>query len=100
MNAGRPWTARVLTLFPEMFPGPLGHSLAGKALASGLVDEIYEGDPAAAGVAFVKKAVAAKRPLTLARDRNDKIDAFKAGGDFDALVAKSSKRGVGGTSQP
>jgi tRNA (guanine37-N1)-methyltransferase len=31
----RPWTARVLTLFPEMFPGPLGHSLAGKALASG-----------------------------------------------------------------
>lgn len=30
------WTARVLTLFPEMFPGPLGHSLAGRALASGL----------------------------------------------------------------
>lgn len=28
--------ARVLTLFPEMFPGPLGHSLAGKALAEGL----------------------------------------------------------------
>ena len=27
------WRARVLTLFPEMFPGPLGHSLAGKALA-------------------------------------------------------------------
>ena len=31
-----PWTARVLTLFPEMFPGPLGLSLAGKALDSGL----------------------------------------------------------------
>lgn len=30
------WSARVLTLFPEMFPGPLGLSLAGKALASGL----------------------------------------------------------------
>jgi len=29
------WTARVLTLFPEMFPGPLGHSLAGRALARG-----------------------------------------------------------------
>ncbi|MFN3076768.1 MAG: tRNA (guanosine(37)-N1)-methyltransferase TrmD [Alphaproteobacteria bacterium] len=26
---------RVLTLFPEMFPGPLGHSLAGKALQDG-----------------------------------------------------------------
>ncbi len=31
-----PWQARVLTLFPEMLPGPLGHSLAGKALARGL----------------------------------------------------------------
>lgn len=28
--------ALVLTLFPEMFPGPLGHSLAGKALESGM----------------------------------------------------------------
>jgi tRNA (guanine37-N1)-methyltransferase len=31
-----PWRARVLTLFPAMFPGPLGHSLAGKALEQGL----------------------------------------------------------------
>jgi tRNA (guanine37-N1)-methyltransferase len=30
------WRAVVLTLFPEMFPGPLGHSLAGKARAEGL----------------------------------------------------------------
>ncbi|WP_029006278.1 tRNA (guanosine(37)-N1)-methyltransferase TrmD [Azorhizobium doebereinerae] len=28
--------ATVLTLYPEMFPGPLGHSLAGRALANGL----------------------------------------------------------------
>lgn len=27
-----PWQAKVLTLFPEMFPGPLGVSLAGRAL--------------------------------------------------------------------
>ena len=26
------WTVRILTLFPEMFPGPLGLSLAGRAL--------------------------------------------------------------------
>src|SRR5213079_2914602 len=32
------WRATILTLFPEMFPGPLGVSLAGKALASGLWD--------------------------------------------------------------
>ena len=30
------FSAIVLTLFPEMFPGPLGHSLAGKALEDGL----------------------------------------------------------------
>ena len=30
------WHATILTLFPEMFPGPLGISLAGKALAAGL----------------------------------------------------------------
>jgi tRNA (guanine37-N1)-methyltransferase len=30
------WLATVLTIFPEMLPGPLAHSLAGKALKSGL----------------------------------------------------------------
>ena len=30
------WSATVLTLFPEMFPGHLGHSLAGKALNGGV----------------------------------------------------------------
>ncbi|MFN3387943.1 MAG: tRNA (guanosine(37)-N1)-methyltransferase TrmD [Allosphingosinicella sp.] len=29
------WPATILTLYPEMFPGPLGHSLAGRALKSG-----------------------------------------------------------------
>jgi tRNA (guanine37-N1)-methyltransferase len=29
------WRASVLTIFPDMFPGPLGLSLAGKALALG-----------------------------------------------------------------
>jgi tRNA (guanine37-N1)-methyltransferase len=29
------WRASVLTIFPDMFPGPLGASLAGKALAAG-----------------------------------------------------------------
>ncbi|HVY17375.1 MAG TPA: tRNA (guanosine(37)-N1)-methyltransferase TrmD [Rhodopila sp.] len=30
------WRASVLTLFPAMFPGPLGQSLAGRALEKGL----------------------------------------------------------------
>ena len=29
------WRASVLTIFPDMFPGPLGMSLAGKALGTG-----------------------------------------------------------------
>ncbi len=32
MRDNSPWTATVLTLFPDMFPGPLGFSLAGRAL--------------------------------------------------------------------
>ena len=40
------WDATVLTLFPDMFPGPLGLSLAGDALARGAwslqVDDIRE----------------------------------------------------------
>lgn len=31
-----PWSATVLTILPEMFPGPLGASLAGRALTGGI----------------------------------------------------------------
>lgn len=34
----KPWTAQILTLFPEMFPGTLGMSLAGSGLKKGLWD--------------------------------------------------------------
>ena len=30
------WAATILTLYPDMFPGPLGHSLAGRALNDGI----------------------------------------------------------------
>jgi len=32
------WTAHILTIFPGMFPGPLGHSLAGRAMAEKIWD--------------------------------------------------------------
>lgn len=35
-NGVTAWRATVLTLFPDMFPGPLGGSLSGQALRSGL----------------------------------------------------------------
>ena len=34
-SGGAAWDVTVLTLFPAMFPGPVGQSLAGKALESG-----------------------------------------------------------------
>ncbi len=34
-DAGRPWQARVITLLPDAFPGPLAHSIPGAALARG-----------------------------------------------------------------
>ncbi len=36
MAQSEPWSVTALTLFPEMFPGVLGYSIAGKALQSGL----------------------------------------------------------------
>lgn len=37
-SMSKPWTAQILTLFPEMFPGTLGMSLAGTGLKKGLWD--------------------------------------------------------------
>jgi len=31
-----PWTAKILTLYPDMFPGPMAHALAGRALEAGV----------------------------------------------------------------
>lgn len=36
MSHPQPWHATLVTLFPEAFPGPMGLSLAGKALDKGL----------------------------------------------------------------
>src|SRR5271154_5382347 len=57
-----PWRATVLTLFPDMFPGPLGLSLAGRALGSGLW------------------ALEARDIRTSATDRHRSVDDTPAGG--------------------
>ena len=47
-----PWLASVVTLFPQMVPGPLGYSLAGRALEEGrwrLETTLAQGRPALAG---------------------------------------------------
>ena len=67
------------------------------ALACGLVDELFDGDPIVAGVAFIKKVTAEKRP----RDRDEKLAAWRNDAKkFDELIASSIKRGRGGPKAP
>ena len=71
------------------------------ALACGLVDELFDGDPIVAGVAFIKKVTAEKRPLVRARARDEKLAAWRNDAKkFDELIASSIKRGRGGPKAP
>jgi tRNA (guanine37-N1)-methyltransferase len=92
------WRARVLTIFPEMFPGPLGASLAGKALAEGTwalaVTDIrdfatdkhrsVDDTPAGGGAGMVMRADIAAAA----------IDAARAGMPSDAPAIYLSPRGT------
>jgi tRNA (guanine37-N1)-methyltransferase len=111
------WRASVLTIFPEMFPGPLGQSLAGKALVSGLwsldVIDIREhatdkhrsvdDTPAGGGPGMVMKAdvlaravdaaEAASRPRILMSPRGapltqSRVEALAAGQGILVLCAR------------
>jgi 3-hydroxyacyl-CoA dehydrogenase len=64
------------------------------SLAHGLVDEIVEGDVTAAATGFAKRVVADKRPVVLARDRNEKL-ANVDRARFDELASGYLKRGKG-----
>jgi 3-hydroxyacyl-CoA dehydrogenase len=73
---------------------------ADEALASGLIDEIVEGDLKAAGVAFAQKVLAEGRSLTRIRDRNDKIDAARGKPEIFANFRKSIARRTRGFEAP
>jgi 3-hydroxyacyl-CoA dehydrogenase len=66
---------------------------AREAHDAGLVDEIIVGDLVAGAIGFARRVVAEKRPLVLARNRDEKL-----GGDlaaFDAAAANYTKRARG-----
>ncbi len=79
------WHATVLTIFPDMFPGPLGVSLAGRALTTGLwaLDAIdiraYAADkhrsvddtPAGGGPGMVMRADVLARAIDAAASADD-----------------------------
>jgi tRNA (guanine37-N1)-methyltransferase len=81
------WAAAVLTIFPEMFPGPLGLSLAGKALTNGLwsleaVDirdyatdrhRSVDDTPAGGGPGMVMKADVLARAIDAAGDGRPRL---------------------------
>jgi tRNA (guanine37-N1)-methyltransferase len=62
------WRATVLTIFPEMFPGPLGLSLAGKALTEG------------------KWALSAIDIRDFAQDKHRSVDDTPAGGGYGMVM--------------
>jgi len=69
---------------------------AEQALEAGLIDQIADGDLRAAGIAFARRALAERRPLTKARDRDDKLAPLRADPtQFDELAAPHLKRGRG-----
>src|SRR5947199_7166352 len=81
------WRATVLTIFPEMFPGPLGVSLAGRAQEKGLwaLDTIDVRDhatdkhrtvddtPAGGGPGMVMKADVLARAIDAADDGRPRL---------------------------
>jgi len=63
------------------------------ALASGLVDEIIEGDLVAGAIAFAKKVLTEKRPLVRVKDREDKLKDVRANpAKFDEIIAQHAKK--------
>ncbi len=76
---------------------PIG---ADEALAHGLIDEIVEGDLAAAGVAFADKVLREKRPLRKIRDLGDKIAAARGEPEIFTEFRKSVARQTRGFRAP
>src|SRR4029079_4064778 len=63
------------------------------AKAAGLVDEIIEGDLVEGAVAFARKVLAEKRPLTRVKDRDEKLKDIRANpAKFDEIVAQHAKK--------
>ncbi|MFP3921887.1 MAG: tRNA (guanosine(37)-N1)-methyltransferase TrmD [Dichotomicrobium sp.] len=79
-----PWQACVLSLYPQMFPGPLGLSLSGRALEAGLwaLDAVnirdfatdrhasVDGTPAGGGPGMVMRADVVAAAIDAARGRH------------------------------
>ena len=83
--------------FSRSFIWNRGEPISGtEGLKVGLVQDLFEGDPAKAGEAFARKALAEKRPLTRVRDDDSKLAAAKANRQlFNDAAAAANRRNRG-----
>jgi len=104
------WRASILTIFPEMFPGPLASSLAGKALASSIWSldchdirasatdrhRTVDDTPAGGGPGMVMKADVLARALdTVPHDRRPRLLMSPRGKPFTQRRAWDLANGQG-----
>lgn len=103
------WTARVITLFPEAFPGVLGLSLTGRALEAGLwglqttsLRDFGEGrhrnvddTPAGGGAGMVLRADVLGRAIDFAHRAGPLIALSPRGRPFDQAMARELAQGPG-----
>ena len=103
------WRATVLTLFPEMFPGPLGVSLIGKALSNGVwqldVRDIREhglgkhrtvdDTPAGGGPGMVMRADVAAAAIDAVKDQRPLIYLSPRGAPLTQSRVKQLAAGPG-----
>src|SRR5262249_6334160 len=109
-----PWRAQVLTLFPEMFPGPLGISLLGQALEAGIwsLDTLQirefglgrhrqvDDTPAGGGAGMVLRADVLGPALDHARERSPDVPLIylsPRGAPLTQKLARALSEGPGVT---
>jgi tRNA (guanine37-N1)-methyltransferase len=105
------WAATILTLYPEMFPGPLGLSLAGRALAEGIwsLDTVQIRDfatdrhrsvddtPAGGGAGMVMRADVLAAALDSVPDDRPKLVMSPRGKPLDQTLVRALSAGPGVT---
>jgi len=105
------WIATILTLYPEMFPGPLGLSLAGRALAEGIwtLDTVQIRDfandkhrsvddtPAGGGAGMVMRADVLAAALDSVPDGAPKLVMSPRGRPLDQALVRTLAAGPGVT---
>lgn len=110
----RPWAATILTLYPDMFPGPLGTGIAGRALAGGLWSldirnirdhaadrhRTVDDTPAGGGPGMVLRADVLAAAIDAARPADDPRPVWlmsPRGATFDQSMARDLAAGPGVT---